>query len=165
MSLQNGRHMTWRVASRQSDFTWEGELLAYWEASFDPISDSYTPDEIDARPLFDFLVERVQAEYPDGLVPISWFVTCPAKGQLERMPFQFNHGPDLPPPDDFLTFFTWPVNTLTGEPLNWLTLPVVDKRWHWETADKGGFIQQATGWKPSILQPFVYLESLLRCRQ
>ena len=164
MSLQNGRPMTWRVSSRETDFTWEGELVAYWEVSFDPISDDYIPAEIDARDLFDLWVEQVRGRYPDGLVPISWFVVCEANGKLERMPFQFNHCPDLPPPDDFLTFFTWPVNPMTGEPLNWLTLPVMDKRWHLERGDKGGFIQQATGWKPGILQPHVFLESLLRCR-
>ncbi|NER28870.1 MAG: hypothetical protein F6J89_14840 [Symploca sp. SIO1C4] len=61
---------------------------------------------------------------------------------------------------DFLNYFTSPVHFKTGEPLNWLSLPVVDKLWNNQRADKGGFIQEATGWKPSILQPFVYLRAL-----
>jgi len=40
-------------------------------------------------------------------------------------------------------------------------LPVQDKLWRPGQAGKGGFIQEATGWKPAILQPFVYLQSLL----
>ncbi|AGJ59507.1 MULTISPECIES: hypothetical protein [Streptomyces] len=45
------------------------------------------------------------------------------------------------------------MNTETGEQLNWLRLPVVDQGWHATADDRGGFIQQATGWKPSPLQP------------
>ena len=52
-------------------------------------------------------------------------------------------------------------NSVTGEELNWLTLPVVDKLWNRKRADKGGFIQEATGWKPAIFQPYVYLPSLM----
>ena len=63
---------------------------------------------------------------------------------------------------DFLSFFTWPEDAETGKPLNWLELPVVDKLWRPNRADKGGFIQEATSWKPSILQPYVYLSSLER---
>jgi len=57
-----------------------------------------------------------------------------------------------------------PVNAKTGEPLNWFALPVVDKRWNTRRADKGGFIQEHTGWKPSVLQPYVYLPSLMEAR-
>ncbi|MBC2868546.1 hypothetical protein H1R13_27335 [Streptomyces mexicanus] len=41
----------------------------------------------------------------------------------------------------------------TGERVNWMRLPVMDRGWNGTTADKGGFIQEATGWKPSPLQP------------
>jgi hypothetical protein len=44
--------------------------------------------------------------------------------------------------------------------MNWFMLPVVDKLWNSERFDKGGFIQEATGWKPSILQPCIYLPTL-----
>lgn len=51
-----------------------------------------------------------------------------------------------------------------GDRLNGLTLPVDDMRWTRRRADKGGFIQEATGWKPNVLQPFVYLPLLLHAR-
>lgn len=37
--------------------------------------------------------------------------------------------------------------------MNWARLPVMDRGWNKTAADKGGFIQEATGWKPSALQP------------
>jgi hypothetical protein len=107
----------------------------------------------------------VRRVYSNGLVPIYWFVEGPGRGKLERMPFQYNHlkAADAAP-EDFLTFYTWPVNASTGEPLNWVTLQVLDKLWNRTRADKGGFIQEATGWKPAILQPFVHLQTLVATR-
>lgn len=104
--------------------------------------------------------------YTDGLIPIHWFVESPGHAKIERMPFQYSIPPlrMSGPLDDFLTFYSWPVNARSGDPLNWLTLPVVDKAWNSKRAGKGGFIQEATGWKPAILQPFVFLPSLLSRR-
>lgn len=156
---------SWRFSSRtHPGYEREGVLVAYWEAYLDPISDDYTPREIGARDLFDQWCKRVYQKFPNGLVPISWFVRCEEQGVLEGMPFQFEHFPNSFP-HDFLTFFTWPINTATGEPLNWLTLPVADKLWNRDRANKGGFIQEATRWKPAILQPYVYLPSLTRALQ
>ena len=133
-------------------------MEAVWEAHWDPISDNYTPD-ISAQGLLSEWAEKVRAEHPDGLVPISWFVNVysgTAK-TFEGMPFQFH--PFLRD-ESFLSFFTWPTDQETGALLNWLTLPIVDKLWQRGKVNKGGFIQEATGWKPSILQPHVYLPSL-----
>ncbi len=151
---------TWKVRSLRSDYEWEGVLVGYWEASLDPISDDYTPSEITARKLFEQWVEKVRKKYPNDLVPLHWFVQCREHGVFEYMPFQFNHFTDQPQ-EDFLTFFTWPTNSITGGRLNWLTLPVADKLWNSKRTDKGGFIQEATGWKPTILQPYVYLAALV----
>ena len=153
----------WRIGSRRNDFQWTGPLVAYWELDHDPISDDYTPDEISAEDLFDRWVDKVKRSYPSGLVPIYWFVDSPGHGKFERMPFQqpTSSGRQL---EDFLTFYSWPVNAKTGEPLNWLTLAVADKRWTSRRGDKGGFIQEVTGWKPAVLQPFVYLPSLMSTR-
>ena len=88
-----------------------------------------------------------------GRIPASSFVEPePASETIE------------PDPEDFLSYYSWPVNSKTGERLNWLTLPVIDKRWVGKHGEKGGFIQEATGWKPAVLQPFVYLPSLLKTR-
>ena len=63
---------------------------------------------------------------------------------------------------DFLSHYTWPEDPKTGDRLNWLTIPVADRHWTAGHANKGGFIQEATGWKPSILQPSLYLPGLLK---
>ena len=152
-------NVTWKVRHRQLGFEWEGVLVAYWEAALDPISDEYTPREIDAQDLFYEWVKQIKKKYPNNLVPIFWFVRCEEQGKFEYMPFQFDHFQSQQQ-ENFLTFFTWPVNSITGEKLNWLTLPVIDKLWNSKRCDKGGFIQEATKWKPSILQPYVYLPSL-----
>ncbi|WP_328835303.1 hypothetical protein [Streptomyces europaeiscabiei] len=44
------------------------------------------------------------------------------------------------------------MNADSGEVVNWLRLPVLDRGWNDTAAHKGGFIQEATGWKPSPLQ-------------
>jgi hypothetical protein len=149
----------WKVRTRRGGYTWQGPLVAISEVSGDPISDDYTPDEIDAQELLRHWAARAQEHFPDGLVPISWFVACSSQGKFEAMPFQFLWEY---PKEDFLTFYDWPVHPDTGERLNWLSLPVQDKRWNRRRANKGGFIQEATGWKPSILQPLVFLPPLTR---
>jgi len=148
----------WTASSLKTNYTWHGALEAYWEVSFDPISDDFTPDDMSATELFEMWVDKVSQKYPDGLIPILWCVTSRDAGKFEFMPFQFQNNPL---PFNFLTYFTWPVHKETGEQLNWLELPVIDKFWNHQVADKGGFIQEVTGWKPGILQPFVYLPSLL----
>jgi hypothetical protein len=155
------KHPTWRFRTKKGGYEWECPLEAYWEVDGDPMSDEYTREEITAEELLHRWADRYGSDSPNQLIPISWFVWSPEHNGFgpEYMPFQFHHG--VPITEDFLTFFTWPVHTRTGEPLNWLTLPVVDKLWRRGQCDKGGFIQEATGWKPAILQPFVYLPSLL----
>lgn len=150
---------TWKFRNRRSDYWCEGGIVAYWEASLDAISDGYTPKEIAARELFQQWAKQVEEKYPNSLVPVYWFVECKEHGIFEAMPFQFGHFAEQTR-EDFLAFFTWPVDSVTSERLNWVTLPVADKLWNPKHADKGGFIQQATGWKPSILQPYVYLPAL-----
>lgn len=137
-----------------------GELVAYWEVALDPVSDDYTPAEISADDLLRRWLDQVRPKYENGLVPIYWFVESPDHGVFEHMPFQFPHVIG----EDFLARYSWPVAPGTGERLNWLTLPVVDKLWNRQRANKGGFIQESTGWKPSVLQPYVYLDILTRAR-
>lgn len=160
--MTDGGARIWEFRSRQVDHVRRVELVAYWEVESDPISDDYTPDEISANDLLGRWIDRVRPKYENGLVPIHWFVESPGQGVFEQMPFQFPH---LPAEEDFLARYTWPVDPRTGERLNWLTLPVVDKLWNKQRADKGGFIQEATGWKPSISQPYVYLDSLIQSKR
>ena len=141
-------------------------MIAYWEVHLDPMSDDYTPEEMPALDLLGRWVSAVRNVSTSELIPIYWFVESPGQRKLERMPFQYNHLKTMDvAPEDFLTFYSWPTNASTGKPLNWVTLPVVDKLWNRKRADKGGFIQQATGWKPAILQPFVHLPTLVATRR
>ena len=120
----------------------------------------YSPNEIDARELFYIWKKQVERKYDGNLIPISWYVKRGERGKPEYMPFQYEHFKGLAR-KNFLSFFTEPINVATGEKLNWLTIPVIDKLWSAENGgQKGGFIQEATGWKPSALQPFVYLPAL-----
>ena len=120
------------------------DLRLHWEVNGSPMSDDYTYDEADEFELW----RRWVQEYGSKAVGIYWAVHSPSTGAFETAPFQGWS-------QDFLTHYTWPKSVETGEKLNWLTLPVMDRRWTAEHMEKGGFIQQATGWKPSPLHAFV----------
>lgn len=136
-----------------------GTLEVHWEANFSSMSDDYTPDEISAKKLFEKWVSKVRDKHPDGLVHISWFIHVKGDriSSLEFMPFQYF--PLENKPKNYLDRWSHPVDCETNEPIDFLSLPVPNKFWNLKRYDKGGFIQQATGWKPSMLQPLVYLPS------
>jgi len=160
--IASSQSAIWQVRTLRSDYEWEGKLVAYWEIEYDPISDNYTQEEISAEELFDLWVNKVIDEkYPNNMIPIYWFVACEEERKFEWMPFQHIIS-ELG--QNFLSFYTWPINKETGEKLDWFNLPVVDKYWNRKRTSKGGFIQEFTGWKPGILQPCVYLPSLLQGR-
>lgn len=153
---------TWKWRNKQNGYEFEGDLLLGWEVNGDPVSDDYTGDEISAVDLLCAWAGRYYPEavaetlYGPGAVKIHWYI---AGEPFEAAPFS----PDvwtLDSEEDFLTFFTWPTNAKTGERLNFNTLPVKDKQWTAEQADKGGFIQEATGWKPSPFQPVMYVPTV-----
>lgn len=116
-------------------------LRLYWELSGDPLTDNYTPDEISAEELWDLWIDR----YAKPTMDIWWFVA--GRGKFEAAPFHENRLIR----EDFLTYYTWPEDE-DGRALQWTRLPVEDKLWTPGRSDKGGFIQSATGWKPSALQ-------------
>ena len=158
------KDQTWRVKFLKHDGGWDGPLVAYWEVERDPMSDDYTPDDISAEDLLRKWAKAVEGKHTND-IPIHWFVESPGHGKFENMPFQFNHAADVDAaPENFLSHYSWPENANTGERLNWLTIPIVDKRWNAKQADKGGSIRESTGWTPAILQPFVHLPSLLNTR-
>lgn len=161
MPTKKSQPSVWRFHHLRSGNERTACLFAYWEVSGDPISDDYTPHEISPTDLFSRWARKVrEGPHPNGLLPVSWSIRGgEGDGIFEFMPFQFDHY-QLAKEENFLSFFSWPTNSKTGEPLNWMQLPVVDKLWRPTRADKGGFIQEATSWKPSNLQPYVYLDSL-----
>jgi hypothetical protein len=147
----------WTWTSPRSSHTWTEELVLYAEPDGSSMSDDYLPEETSAEELWRMWVDRqavtYHERYPDeyrlGEVPIFWTVTLPTfSGVFEAAPYSPNALSE-----DFLTHYTHPVDADTGEPLSFLRLPVLDRGWNKTAADKGGFIQEATGWKPSPLQP------------
>ena len=154
-----GKSQSWKFRNQVQGYERNGALSGYWKVALDTISDEVNPKIVPANQLLEKWIREADKTYGDGLIPIQWFLECREHGVFEYMPFQFNHMEGRPP-KDFLALFTWPENASTGQRLDWLTLPVADKQWNAKHADKGGFIQEATGWKPSILQPYLYLPAL-----
>lgn len=152
----------WRFTALRSGIEKVGQLGLSWEVNGDPISDDYVPNEITARELLERWLRWVWDRKPFDAdlgvphVPIYWFVHGADSGTFEAAP------PIIPlnQRENFTTFYSRPTDEQTGEPINWLRLPVEDKLWRVDRSDKGGFIQEATGFKPSAFQPALDLPVL-----
>lgn len=159
----------WKFSSKRSGYEKTEQLALLWEADGSAMSDDYTPDEASAAELWRKWVDRYgdhyhrdhPAVYPPWHVPVFWFVTSIGGGTFEGAPHQA-YPPDYPLRDDFLTHYNHPQHASTGELVNWLRLPVLDRGWNAKQFDKGGFIQEATGWKPSPLQPVMDVRQVAR---
>lgn len=136
-------------SSRRADFTRTIELQLYWEVHGDPVSDDYTPVETPAAELW----AAWRRQYPGDKLRIYWSVQ--GDGLFEAAPHSGSGD------SDFLTYFTWPEDA-EGNRLRWTDLPVVDKLWNPQSAEKGGFIQEFTGWKPSPFQQEMDVEMIER---
>jgi len=172
-----------RYTSRRSGIEKEKELVLHWEIDGDPITDEHPAEDISASDLWDtWLDEYASSPHPfgPGWFDIHWHL------YLEAAPFapapetadyfaimaeEDGSAPalflDCPESErlglfksNFLTHYSWPTNAETGEALRFTELPVVDKLWRPGRSDKGGFIQEVTGWKPSALQPVVHMPSV-----
>jgi hypothetical protein len=136
-------HGTWVFAHKESGYTRALDLHLSWECEVSSISDDWLPDEITAYELWDEwtrYLERNNAwdrKLGQGWVTIWWSIRSTPHDIYETAPFQVQRVYDM----DFLTHFTWPVHRVTGEELNWLTLPVRDLAWNQNQRDKGGFVQ------------------------
>lgn len=132
----------------------------YWEAHYDPISDDFTPDDIDAYELLRRWLAHLEHDdlsfygLPARHVPVFWYLRFSASPGFEGAPFCENSEKLAASfgREDFFSYFTWPTSDLTGQPLNFLALPVCDKLWNRTQANKGGFIQEALDWKPAAYQ-------------
>ena len=89
----------WKVTSRVSGAESHRKLKAVWEVELGSMSDNYTPSEISALDLLGEWAKQAQEKYPDGLIPIRWYVVPP----IERMPFQYHDPPGND--ENFLTHF------------------------------------------------------------
>jgi hypothetical protein len=160
----------WYFVHTKSGTEWRGELALYWELEGSAVSDDYSPEDTDAYELWQIWRRHYPNDYEHtklgkGWIPIYWAVT--GVGDLktfERAPFANEFLTDAlgKESENFLTHFTWPEQEETRELLRWTTVPVVDKHWRRGQADKGGFVQEATGWKPGPLQPVIYLPNLAK---
>jgi hypothetical protein len=152
----------WVFHHQQDSREITADLSLDWEINGISIADAYDPEDTDALELWRIWVKRYgHQEHPQlgsGWATISWYVTSPAAKIIENAPFAYEN--ELPPTPNFLDFFTWPQDEHTGARLRWSTLHVEDKAWTPGRADKGGFFQEATGWKPAPYQPLVHLPSL-----
>ena len=151
---------SYEFKTRENGYEWNTPLTLIWEVNGSPMSDDYLPDEIEAVDLLRKWADRY--EETDGWVSIAWFVESVdlTSGVLEGAPFQSHRYPEFPDMDNFLTVFTWPVDSSNGEPLNWFDLPIEDGAWNERKSTKGGFIQEATGWKPAHFQDRVHVPTL-----
>jgi hypothetical protein len=143
----------WTFRNVKNDIERKTRLALLWELNGDPITDDYVPDEASAAELWDMWLARSA----QPVMEIYWFVFSPGQGGgiFEAAPFSRSD----PEAEDFLTFFSWPLDE-NGERLRWTSLPVADKLWRDGRADKGGFIQELTGWKPSPLQRLADVDRL-----
>ena len=140
---------TYTYYGRRSLHAYRTPLRLYWEVSCDPYSDGFDPEETSASELWRLWRKR----YPRTKAEIYWYVEAPSPVAIEYAPFQDTG-------QDWLTYYTWPARD--GDSIKWTSLPVVNKQWTPLIADKGGFIQAATGWKPAPFQRFVDLDQLER---
>lgn len=153
----------WQFQARCSGYRKEEPLQLYWEVYCDAVTDDWAPEEIPAEELWRVWLTRnprdahAEAFFGPGAMHIWWFVEGP--GIFETAPLQHQVALRYVT-DDFLAHYTVPRHADTGELIQWTRLPVVDKLWRPGRGDKGGFIQEATGWRPSPLQPFVNVRQL-----
>jgi hypothetical protein len=138
---------SWKIVDRHGESRGLHRLELEWDLNWDSITDDYTRSEISAQELMQLWLEKMGNEEN---VKINWMVASVS----EAAPFTGEE-------ENFLSFYKWPTHAETGERLNWLTLPVLDKGWNENQADKGGFIQEVLGWKPSPLQRTLHLPTLL----
>lgn len=149
--------MKWRFASRESGYVREVPLHLSPELCCSPMVDDYYEEPGEEQ--FRVYVEYIQQKYPEqwkaDAVDIYWSVDSMSGGIGETAPFQRSPG-SYQPVDDFLTWFSWPVDSRTGARLDWFSLPVVNTRFEaWA---------KALNWTPSPLQPTCPLRSIVESR-
>ena len=152
---------TWTARRRPNGHRWTGPLYLAWELWGDSLTDDYALEEASAHDLLGYWLnglpdESTEAVFGTGAVGIAWYVTGEP---FEAAPFQMRRY--RADDEDFLTHYTWPEHPETGERLNFNRLPVLDKLWRPGAADKGGFFQEVTGWKPAALQPVAWVGATL----
>lgn len=142
----------WLFQSRESGVERCIDLYLYPELDGSAVVDEY--HYLDGEGQFEQYVQYLQQQHRNWLradaVPIVW--TVRGSGVAEAAPFM---EPEVPW-GDFLTHFSWPIDSKSGEYLDWLQLPVINDRFP-------EFVK-ALAWTPSPLQPTCPFRTLLRSR-
>lgn len=148
---------TWTFASLRSGYERTCDLYLYPELDCSSMVDDYYEEsgQVQLEQYVRYLRERYPHWMEKDAVPIYWVVQSKTGGVSETAPpFVSAYAPAGD--RHFLTSFTWPVNAVTGDPLDWFSLPVVNNRFP--------AFAEALSWTPSPLQPFCPLASILRSR-
>lgn len=148
------------LRSRRTDHVKRCGLALYPEVNFAAFSDEYIEGEDDPRDVWrDWLRYLVRGERWDergeGWLSIYWSVVAdpdPSGFGSEAAPRRFQPDAAFLPNSDVLDDYAWPEHAETGEPVNWLALPVVD--------EKAWFIYQTLNWRPAPFQSWVHIPSL-----
>ncbi|WP_189910770.1 hypothetical protein [Streptomyces albogriseolus] len=148
----------WRFSSRKTGYERVVPLELHPEINLSPMVDEYYDESGEEQ--FRQWVKVVRRECPkqweEDAVSIYWGVSSPGNGVFETAPFQRQFMDRVPPVQDFLAYFTWPVHETTGEKLDWFKLPVVNERFKaWA---------EALDWTPSPLQATCPLRSIVESR-
>lgn len=146
----------WTYRSRHGTPELTEEIWLYGELDGSACVDGC--DSGDGADQLRFYVEWIRRNNPEWLdddaVPIYWSVMPAA----ETAPFQPSFSARVGSPvEDFLSYFTWPVDASTGENLDWFQLPVRQERFP--------ALAKAIGWVPSPLQPTAPLTSILHSQR
>jgi hypothetical protein len=148
----------WSFRSRRTGYEKVSTLWLYPEIHYASVVDEWP--ELDGTGQLYEWVRIIKRKYPEqwdaDALPIYWCVRrheANSHGEIcEHAPFWDGFGVS----QDFLTGYTWPEDTVTGEPLDWFQLPVINSR-SLEFA-------KALGWTPSPFQPTCPLRSIMSSR-
>lgn len=148
----------WRFARQLGGGQITTDLWLYPELDLSScVDDVYWAD---GHEQLDYYIDQIQRHHPDwwaaDAVPISWFVRG-TDGIAEVAPFWPDPiGRKMPGPhEDFLAYFTWPIDATTGARLDWFALPI---RPRFEK------LADALAWTPAPFQGAAPLRSIWASR-
>lgn len=145
----------WQLLSHNYN-KFKGRLRLVYEVDGSSLSDEWLPHERSAHELWaDWRRWLDASQYDKDEVAIIWSVTSPDVSVFEAAPFTTSFSPR-----DWLTHYSWPVNSETLLPVMWARIPIEQHHWSESAATKGGFVTQVTGWQPSPLQKSVSVRQL-----
>ena len=129
----------------------ETELWLQPELDYSPMVDDFygEPGHVQLAEYVDYLKRHKPELLEADAVPIYWSV-LPAHETAPFFTSKIGH-------KNFLTYYTWPVHAATGKPIDWFRMPVRHSRF----PEFG----RALGWKPSPLQRYAPLRSIIEHRE